>query len=47
MKKKKLDILYEDKHLIVVYKKSGLPTIKSDNYKNNLYSENMTPITNI
>jgi len=39
MKKKKLDILYEDKHLIVVYKKSGLPTIKSDNYKYNLYSE--------
>ena len=39
MKKKKLDILYEDKHLIAVYKKSGLPTIKSDNYKYNLYSE--------
>ena len=39
MKKKKLDILYEDKHLIAVYKKSRLPTIKSDNYKYNLYSE--------
>ena len=39
MKKKKLDILYEDKHLIAVYKKSGIPTIKSDNYKYNLYSE--------
>jgi 23S rRNA pseudouridine1911/1915/1917 synthase len=36
---KKLNILYEDKHLIAVYKKSGLPTIKSDNYKYNLYSE--------
>jgi RluA family pseudouridine synthase len=39
MKKEKLKILFEDKHLLIVYKKSGIPTIKSDNYKNNLYSE--------
>ncbi len=39
MKKEKLKILYEDKHLLIVYKKSGIPTIKSDNYKDNLYSE--------
>lgn len=38
MKKEKLKIYYEDKNLIVVYKKSGIPTIKSDNYKDNLYS---------
>ncbi len=38
-KKEKLKILFEDKHLIIVYKKSGIPTIKSDNYRNNLYSE--------
>ena len=37
--KKKLNILYEDKHLIAVYKKEGLPTIKSNNHKFNLYSE--------
>ena len=39
MKKEKLKILFEDKHLIIVYKKSGIPTIRSDNYKNNLYSD--------
>ena len=39
MKKEKLKIYFEDKHLLVVYKKSGLPTIKSEKYKNNLYSE--------
>ncbi len=38
-KSEKLKILFEDKHLIIVYKKSGIPTIRSDNYKNNLYSE--------
>ena len=38
MRKDRLKILYEDKHLIVVFKKSGLPTIKSDKYKDNLYS---------
>lgn len=38
MKKNKLEILFEDKHLLVVYKKNNLPTIKSDNYKDNLYS---------
>ena len=38
-KREKLKILFEDKHILVVYKKSGLPTIKSDKYKNNLYSE--------
>lgn len=38
-KQEKLKILFEDKHLLIVYKKSGIPTIKSDNYKNNLYSE--------
>jgi len=36
---KKLKIIYEDKYLIVVYKKSGLPTIKDKNHVNNLYSE--------
>lgn len=35
---KKLKILFEDKQLIVVYKEPGIPTIKSDKYKNNLYS---------
>ena len=39
MKKEKLKIYYEDKHLLIVYKKSGLPTIKSNNYKNSLYEE--------
>ena len=38
-KKEKLKILFEDKHLIIINKKSGLPTIKSDKYRNNLYSE--------
>ena len=36
---KKLKILFEDKHLIVVYKDSGIPTIKSEKYNNSLYSE--------
>ena len=36
---KKLNILYEDKQLIVVYKEPNLPTIKSDNFKDNLYSQ--------
>ena len=39
MKKDKLKILFEDKHLIVVYKRSGIPTIKSDNNRFNLYSD--------
>ena len=38
-KREKLKILFEDKHLLIIYKKSGIPTIKSDNYRNNLYSE--------
>ena len=38
-KKGKLDLLFEDKHLLIVNKKGGLPTIKSDNYKDNLYSQ--------
>ena len=38
-KKEKLKILFEDKNLIIVYKKSGLPTIKSEKYHSNLYSE--------
>lgn len=37
--KKKLNILFEDKNILVVNKPSGLPTIKSDKYRNNLYSE--------
>ena len=36
---KKLKILYEDKYLIAVYKKHGLPTIKDKHHVNNLYSE--------
>lgn len=36
---KKLNILFEDKHLIIVYKESFLPTIKVENVKDNLYSE--------
>ena len=36
---KKLKILYEDKYLIAVFKKSHLPTIKDKNHVNNLYSE--------
>ena len=39
MKKKKLNILFEDKHLIIVNKNSGIPTIRSEKYRNNLYSE--------
>lgn len=39
MKKRKLDILYEDKHLIIVNKNGNMPTIKCDNYKDSLYSE--------
>lgn len=39
MKKEKLKIFYEDKHIIIVYKKSGLPTIKVDNNPINLYSK--------
>ena len=38
-KKEKLKIIFEDKHILIVYKKSGLPTIKSEKYRNNLYSE--------
>ena len=38
MKKEKLRILFEDKHLLIVYKKSGIPTIRSEKYKDNLYS---------
>ena len=38
MKKDRLKILYEDKHMIAVYKKSGIPTIKSEKYRDNLYS---------
>lgn len=37
---KKLKIIYEDKHLIVVYKRSGLLTISRDNKNDiNLYDE--------
>ncbi len=39
MQKNKLRILYEDKCLLVVYKDYNIPTIKSEKYKNNLYSE--------
>ena len=38
MKKEKLKIFFEDKHLLIVYKKSGIPTIRSEKYKENLYS---------
>lgn len=37
--KKKLNILFEDKHILIVNKPSNLPTIKSEKYRNNLYSE--------
>lgn len=37
-KSNKLNILFEDKHLIIVYKKYGIPTIKSEKYSENLYS---------
>ena len=36
---KKLNILYEDKHLIVVFKDSNLPTIRSEKYEHSLYKE--------
>lgn len=37
---KKLNILYEDKHLIIVYKRHGLLTISRDNHNDlNLYDE--------
>lgn len=37
---KKLNILYEDKYLIIVYKRHGLLTISRDNHKDiNLYDE--------
>ena len=35
---KKLNILFEDKHLLVVYKESGLSTVRNDKYNDNLYS---------
>ena len=38
-KKGKLYILFEDKHVLIVNKKGGLPTIKSENCKDNLYSQ--------
>ena len=38
-KKGKLDILFEDKQVLIVNKKGGLPTIKSENCKDNLYSQ--------
>ena len=38
-KKEKLKILFEDKNLLIVNKPSGLPTIKSEKYRNSLYSE--------
>ena len=38
-KSNKLKILYEDKCLLVVYKDYGIPTIKSEKYKDNLYSK--------
>lgn len=39
MKKEKLNIIYEDKHLIVVNKKSNLLTIADHNQQVNLYSQ--------
>lgn len=40
MKKKKLDIIYEDKYLIIINKPSGILTISRDNsYDKNLYDE--------
>ena len=39
-KKKKLNILFEDKNIIIVNKPSGLLTIRTDNsFEKNLYSE--------
>lgn len=37
MKKKKLDIIYEDKNIIVINKPSKLLTIKDNSYSNSLY----------
>ena len=38
MKKEKLDIIYEDKYLIIVNKKSGMLTVSTDKEKiNTLY----------
>lgn len=39
MKKEKLDIIFEDKNIIIVNKKGNLPTIKSDKFNDNLYSK--------
>jgi 23S rRNA pseudouridine1911/1915/1917 synthase len=40
IKKKKLNILFEDKNIIIVNKPSGLLTIRTDNsFEKNLYSE--------
>ena len=36
---KKLNILFEDKNLIIVNKESNLPTIKSEIYEHSLYEE--------
>ena len=36
---KKLKILFEDKNLLAVYKKGGLPTINDSKHFNSLYSE--------
>ena len=36
---KKLKILYEDKQLIIVYKDSNIPTIRSEKYEHSLYEE--------
>ena len=39
MKKDRLRILFEDKHLLIVYKNGGIPTIRSEKYKDNLYTQ--------
>jgi RluA family pseudouridine synthase len=36
---KKLKILFEDRHLIIVYKDSNIPTIRSEKYNGSLYEE--------
>lgn len=36
---KKLNILFEDKNLIIVNKESNLPTIRSEKYEHSLYEE--------
>ncbi|MDD6272232.1 MAG: RNA pseudouridine synthase [bacterium] len=36
---KKLNIYFEDKHLLIVYKEGGLSTINNDKYKDSLYSK--------